>query len=58
MRKAANGEAWNDDWSKDQFEFLDDIHGAIHLNRLERDLVDTHRLSAVSFASLSSDLPI
>src|SRR3972149_2313404 len=25
----------------DEFEFVDDIHGQVHLNRLERDVVDT-----------------
>jgi HD superfamily phosphohydrolase len=47
-----------DNWSEDQFEFLDDIHGAIRLNRLERDLVDSpefqrlFRLSQLGFVDL------
>jgi hypothetical protein len=46
------------DLFEDQFEFIDDIHGQISLNRLERDVIDSpefqrlFRLSQLGFVDL------
>jgi len=46
------------DLFEDKFEFIDDIHGQVYLNRLERDVVDSpefqrlFRLSQLGFVDL------